>query len=177
MSRLTPPVGPHDHVQGPPNAPLTLVEYGDYECGYCGEAYLVVKEVQLALGDNLRFVFRNFPLGEAHPHAEHAAELAEAAAGAGQFWPMHDLLYERQSALDDESLVAYGVALELPEEALRSALGGFYAKRVREDFISGVRSGVNGTPTFFINGRRHDGTWNLDGLMDALREAADQDDR
>src|SRR6185312_9085756 len=105
---------------------------------------------------------RNFPLGEAHPHAEHAAELAEAAADAGQFWPMHDLLYEHQNALDDESLVAYGRALGLPEETLRDALGGRYAERVREDFMSGVRSGVNGTPTFFINGRRHDGGWDLD---------------
>jgi len=177
MSRLAPPVGPRDHVQGPPNAPLTLVEYGDYECGYCGEAYLIVKEVQRALGDNLRFVFRNFPLGEAHPHAEHAAELAEAAADAGQFWPMHDLLYEHQDALGDESLVAYGRALGLPEETLRDASGGRYAGRVREDFMSGVRSGVNGTPTFFINGRRHDGSWELDSLMDALLEAADQDVR
>ena len=176
MSRLAPPVGPRDHVQGPPNAPLTLVEYGDYECGYCGEAYLIVKEVQRALGDNLRFVFRNFPLGEAHPHAEHAAELAEAAADAGQFWPMHDLLYEHQNALGDENLVAYGRALALPDETLRDALGGRYAGRVREDFMSGVRSGVNGTPTF-INGRRHDGSWELDSLMDALLEAADQDVR
>src|SRR5262249_40759922 len=106
-ARLTQPVSERDHIQGPDSAPVTLVEYGDYECPYCGQAYPIVKEVQQRLGDRLRFVFRNFPLTNAHPHAEHAAEAAEAAGAQGQFWEMHDSLYEHQSALDDAHLEEY----------------------------------------------------------------------
>src|SRR5579871_4401521 len=100
-ARLTLPVGPRDHAQGPADARVTLVEYGDYECPHCGRAYPIVKEVQRRLGAALRFVFRNFPLIQSHPHAEHAAEAAEGAAALGQFWPMHDTLFEHQRALDD----------------------------------------------------------------------------
>ena len=101
-AKLKPPVGANDHAQGAANAPVTVVEYGDYECPYCGEAYPVTKALQKRLGDKLRFVFRNFPLAEMHPHAEHAAEAAEAAGAQGKFWEMHDLLYEHQDALEDE---------------------------------------------------------------------------
>jgi protein-disulfide isomerase len=104
-ARLTVPVSQRDHQQGPATAPVTLVEYGDYECPYCGEAYPIVKEIKLRLGDRLRFVFRNFPLTQSHPHAEHAAEAAEAAAAQGKFWEMHDSLFEHQQALDDTHLV------------------------------------------------------------------------
>jgi protein-disulfide isomerase len=147
--RLSPPVGDGDHAQGPADAPVTLVEYGDFECPYCGRAYPIVKAVQAHFGPRLRFVFRNFPLTESHPHAAMAAASAEAAGDHGKFWEMHDLLFEHQDHLNE---------IRSPDEA----------HRVREDFMSGVRSGVNGTPTFFINGVRHDGSWDFQGLVDAV---------
>src|SRR5207248_6721671 len=119
-ARLTLPVSQRDHQQGPETAPVTLVEYGDYECPYCGEAYPIVKEIQRRLGDRLRFVFRNFPLTQSHPHAEHAAEAAEAAAAHGTFWAMHDALFEHQRALDDDGLLRLAEELEL--DARRFAL-------------------------------------------------------
>jgi protein-disulfide isomerase len=169
---LKPPVGPKDHMQGPPDAPVTLVEYGDYECPYCGEAYPVVKALQERLGDQICFVFRNFPLAQAHPHAEEAAEAAEAAGAQGKFWEMHDLLYENQDALEPEDLVQYARALklDLPRFVLEMR-EDVYAERVREEFHSGVRSGVNGTPTFFINGVRHNGPFDLASLLAAIEEA------
>ncbi|MGA7870252.1 MAG: thioredoxin domain-containing protein [Candidatus Binatus sp.] len=172
-AKLKPPVGANDHVQGPAKAPVTLVEYGDYECPYCGEAYPIVKALQERLGDQLRFVFRNFPLGEAHPHAEHAAEAAEGAGAQGKFWEMHDLLYENQDALEDEDLARYARALHLDvPRFVKEMTGHAQAERVREDFSSGVRSGVNGTPTFFVNGVRHDGPFDLRSLLAAIEEAA-----
>jgi len=170
-SMLTLPLSSRDHMQGSPLAPVILVEYGDYECPLCGQAYLVVKEVQRLLGKQLCFVFRNFPLSAAHPHAEHAAEAAEAAGAQNAFWPMHDTLFENQDALEDENLAEY--AAELGLDTMRFNLemaSGRYAARVREDFLSGVRSGVNGTPTFFINGIRHDGAWDVGSLIAAIRE-------
>ena len=173
MSRLTPAVSETDHCQGPEDAPVTLVEYGDYECPYCGQAYPIVHQVQKALGIRLRFVFRNFPLAEMHPHAERAAEAAEAAAAQGKFWEMHDLLYEHQKALDDAHLAEYAKRLGLDVDRVERELeAGTHTKRVRSDFHSGVRSGVNGTPTFFVNGRRLDGPWDFDGLMDAIGRAS-----
>jgi protein-disulfide isomerase len=158
--QLTPPVGRNDHAQGPHDAPVTLVEYGDYECPYCGAAYPIVKRIQERLGDHLRFVFRNFPLAELHPHATAAAELAEASALQGKFWEMHDALFERQRALGPADLRRYAKELDLDLSTLEAALqNGASSERVRADFMSGVRSGVNGTPTFFINGRRFDGDW------------------
>jgi protein-disulfide isomerase len=172
-SHLTPPIGAGDHAEGSPDAPLSLVEYGDYECPYCGMAHPIVKALQRRLGDELRFVFRHFPLTQAHPHAEHAAEMAEGAADRGKFWPMHDLLYENQGALEDEDLVGYSASLGIDAKWAASALlSQAFAERVREDFLSGVRSGVNGTPTFFINGVRHDGPWDEPSLLEALRSAA-----
>jgi protein-disulfide isomerase len=171
-AKLKPPVGANDHVQGSAKAPVTLVEYGDYECPYCGEAYSVVKALQERLGDQMRFVFRNFPLAQAHPHAEHAAEAAEAAAAQGKFWEMHDMLYENQDALEDEDLVRYARALHLDvPRFVKEMKAGTYTERVREDFRSGVRSGVNGTPSFFINGARHDGAYDLASLLAAIEEA------
>jgi protein-disulfide isomerase len=161
MSPLTIPVAARDHSQGPPDAPVTLVEYGDYECPYCGMAYPVVKQLQKAMGRELRFVFRNFPIRESHPHAEHAAEAAEAAGAQGKFWEMHDTLYEHQRALDDASLVRHAERLGLDVARFTADLRQHaFAARVREDFLSGVRSGVNGTPTFFVNGERYEGAWN-----------------
>ncbi len=173
MSGLMLPVNrKRDHMQGNPDAPLTLVEYGDYECPFCGAAYPVVKQVQQRLGDQLCFVFRNFPLTQLHPHAQHAAEAAESAGGQGKFWEMHDMLFEHQRALDDPHLVQYATAIGLDVARFKMDIAAHtYADRVREDFISGVRSGVNGTPTFFINGRRHDGSSDLKGLLAALELA------
>jgi protein-disulfide isomerase len=171
MSRLTIPVGRGDHVAGPPDAPLTLVEYGDYECPHCGHAHPVVQAVQQRFGDRLRFVYRNFPLTEVHPHAEHAAEAAEAAGEAGRFWEMHDLLFDRQDALGDRQLAGYADELGLDgREVLAAIEAGTYTDRIRQDFLGGVRSGVNGTPTFFINGTRYDGSWEYDSLVQALEE-------
>jgi protein-disulfide isomerase len=177
--RLTPPVSERDHMAGPGDAPVTLVEYGDYECPYCGMAYPIVKAVQRKLGSQLRFVFRNFPLAEIHPHARHAAQAAEAAAAQGKFWEMHDMLFEHQHALDDEDLIAYARSLGLDAERVARELeAGTYAKRVRDDFRNGVRSGVNGTPTFFVNGERYEGSWaDEDAFIRALRDAARQASR
>lgn len=169
-ARLTPPVSPRDHFQGSPRSLVTLVEYGDFECPHCGAAHPVVKQIQEAMGAKLRFVYRHFPLTRIHPHAQHAAEMSEAAAQHGKFWPMHDLLFERQDALDDRDLVAYAAALGIdPQWATAALADGRFQRRVRDDFASGVRSGVNGTPTFFINGERYDGSWET--LLDTLMEA------
>ncbi len=170
--QLTIPVGEHDHTEGPASAPVTLVEYGDYECPYCGAAYPIVKEIQQRLGARLRFVFRNFPITTAHPHAEHAAEAAEAAGAQGKFWEMHDYLYEHQHALPDRKLEEYAAAVGLDVERFdRDMEGQAYRERVRSDFMSGVRSGVNGTPSFFINGRRHNGSYDLETLLAAIEAA------
>lgn len=172
-STLTPPVGPKDHAAGPADAPVTLVEYGDFECPYCGQAYPIVKALQQRLGSRLRVVFRNFPLSESHPHAQHAAEAAEAAGAQGRFWEMHDALYEHQDALGDRALVGY--ATEIGIDAARVAReleSGEWEDKVRSDFRGGVRSGVNGTPTFFINGERYDGSWlDVAAFARALTEA------
>ncbi len=162
-----------DHIHGPADAAVTLVEYGDYECPYCGAAYPIVKEVQAQLGERLRFVFRNFPIVTSHPHAEQAAEAAEAAGAQGEFWQMHDLLYERQSRLGDPDLRSYAEELGLDVGRFDAELAGHvHAPRVREDFMSGVRSGVNGTPTFYIDGVRHDDSYDVDTLLAALERAA-----
>jgi protein-disulfide isomerase len=162
-----------DHIRGPRIAPVTLVEYGDYECQYCGQAYYVVKELEQRAGNLTRFVFRNFALTTIHPHAERAAEAAEAAGAQGKFWEMHDLLYENQQALEDEDLMKYAAWADLDiNRFVRDMREGRYLNRIREDFLSGTRSGVNGTPTFFINGFRHDGSWDLVSLMTAIEEAA-----
>jgi protein-disulfide isomerase len=162
-----------DHVQGPANASVTLVEYGDYECPYCGAAYPIVKEVQSRMGDGLRLVFRNFPITTSHPHAEQAAETAESAAAQGRFWEMHDLLYENQRRLRDADLRGYAENLGLDVERFdRELAEHIHAARVREDFMSGVRSGVNGTPTFYINGVRHDDSYDLETMLAALGQAA-----
>jgi protein-disulfide isomerase len=169
-------VSAQDHVAGPDEAPVTLVEYGDYECPYCGMAYPIVKAVERELGSQLRFVFRNFPLAEIHPHARHAAQAAEAAGAQGKFWEMHDMLFEHQDALEDADLVRYAEQLGFDADRVARELeAGTYAKRVRDDFRSGVRSGVNGTPTFFVNGLRYEGSWaNEEAFIRALRDAARQ---
>jgi protein-disulfide isomerase len=174
---LTLPVSEdRDHIQGSADAAVTLVEYGDYECPYCGAAYPIVKELQSRLGDGLRFVFRNFPITTSHPHAEQAAESAEAAAAQGRFWEMHDVLYENQARLRDPDLRGYAEQLALDLDRFDQELAEHvHAARVREDFMSGVRSGVNGTPTFYINGARHDDSYDLATMLAALERAATAD--
>jgi protein-disulfide isomerase len=171
------PVGPDDHPLGPADAPVTLVEYGDYECPHCGRAYGVLQTVLAELGREVRFVFRNFPLAEAHPHAQAAAEAAESVAAHGgpdAFWDMHDLLYENQDALQEDDLLTYAESAGVDPGLVAEDLSkGAMTARVRSDFTSGVRSGVNGTPTFFVNGRRFEGDWaNPVAFAAALRSAA-----
>ena len=172
MTLLTSPVGSRDHVRGSAQARVTLLEYGDFECPFCGRWYPELKQALRQLGPDVRFVFRHFPLTAEHPHAQHAAEAAEAAAAQGKFWEMHDLLYQRQAALADEHLVAYARELGLDAERVgRELAAHVHAARVREDALSGTRSGVTGTPMFFINGRRHEEPGDAKTLVAALRRA------
>jgi len=166
---LTLPDLERDHIQGSADAPIKVLEYGDYECPFCAETHALVKEIQRRLGDDLLFAFRNFPLANIHPHAEHAAEAAEAAGDQGNFWGMHDLLFENQVALGDEDLAAYATELGLDaKRLLREVTSSVYAARIREDFKAGIRGGVNGTPTLFINGERYDGARDLRQMLSAL---------
>lgn len=174
-SKLTPPLGQRDHMIGPSQASLILVEYGDYECPHCGAAYPLVKEIREGLGDRLQFAYRHFPLTEIHPHAELAAETAEAAGAQGKFWQMHDLLFENQQLLNERNVFRFAETLGLDMQRFKLDLQEHaYQARVREDFMSGVRSGVNGTPTFFINGLRYDEPWQ--NLLIELTERANVTD-
>ena len=172
-SRLILPVSTdRDHVRGPVKAPITLLEYGDYECPFCGAAHPIVNEVRRRAGDRLRFVYRHFPLTNVHPHAQAAAESAEAAGAQGRFWQMHDLLFEAQDALGPEDLVARAevLGLDVPR-FVRELEESVHRSRVREDFMSGVRSGVNGTPSFFVNEVRHEGAADVQSLLWSIEHA------
>jgi protein-disulfide isomerase len=172
MATLKIPITPEDHTQGPENAEVTLVEYGDYECPHCGRAYPIVKQVQKHFRKRVRLVFRNFPLAEMHPHAEAAAEVAEFAGAQGKFWEMHDLLFENQTRLGDALFAELARKLKLSTSAMEQALEqNTFEARVRADFSGGVRSGVNGTPTFFINGHRHDDSFDFETLVSAIDDA------
>lgn len=169
MATLKVPVTTDDHAQGSENAPITLVEYGDYQCPDCGRAYPIVKLVQKHFGKRLRFVFRNFPLNEIHANAESAAETAEFAAAHQRFWEMHDGIFENQETLGIPLLLALAKTLGLSAPQLLSALETKEcAPRVRQDFLGGAKSGVNGTPTFFINGHRHDEPHDYENLVEAI---------
>jgi protein-disulfide isomerase len=169
MANLHTPVTKSDYIQGPEDALVTLVEYGDYECIHCGHAYLIVKEIQKEMGDSLRFVFRNFPLNETHAHAQHAAEAAEIAGTFGLFWEMHDMLFDHQDTLQDDHLREYAHHIGIErEEFVEHLIAHSCAEQVTEDFESGIRSGVNGTPTFFINGIRYDGSLDTEDLREAI---------
>jgi protein-disulfide isomerase len=169
-----------DHAVGPANAPVTLVEYGDYQCPHCFRAHPIVTAVRKKLGATLRFVFRNFPLAEVHPNALHAAEAAEsvgAHAGTDAFWAMHDAIYKHQQdsddALDDAHLVRYARSAGADPKTVQQDLdSSTFEERVRADFMGGLRSGVNGTPTFFINGMRFDGDWARVEILTAALETA-----
>lgn len=166
---LTVPVSKDDHIQGNINAPIVLVEYGDFECVHCGRAYLIIKKIQKHLGKNLAFVYRSFPLTEIHPHAEHAAEAAEIADAANKFWEYHDVLFKHQDALNDSSLSSYAYDLGIDsDDFLHGLEGEEYKDKVQQVFMAGVESGVNGTPTFFVNGSRYDGDWEYEPFMEYL---------
>ena len=174
MTKLTLPVDPaRDHTQGFADAPVTLVEYGDYECPHCGRAHPIVKAVQAEMGDKLRFVFRNFPLAEMHPHANHAAQASESAGEQGVFWEMHHALFANQRNLSDAGIKTLAEQAGAdPEKTISDVLMNKYEPKVKEDFLSGVKSGVNGTPSFFINGVRFDESWDKETLLAALEDAA-----
>jgi protein-disulfide isomerase len=173
MSRLTPPVSERDHVLGPADARVTLVEYGDYECPHCGAIHPVIQDARKAFGGNLRFVFRHFPLRSSHPHALAAAKAAEAAAEQGRFWEMHDRLYQRQTQLADEDLRRHARKLGLDLVRFeRELIARNHEVRIREDLASAAESGAGGTPSLFINGELHRGSLNRDDVFAALARAA-----
>ena len=172
MSRLMVPVYSLDHVLGDPGAPVTLLEYADFECPHCRRAHLVIQEVLPRVGREVRFVFRHFPLAEVHVHALSAAEAAEAAGAQGKFWPMHHVLFEHQDALETKDLLGYAEVLRLDRARFIRELGDHaHLDKVKGDFRGGVRSGVNGTPTFFIDGVRYDESRDSDTLTIALQAA------
>ena len=172
MSQLTVPVSARDHVRGSIDAPVIMVEYADFECPYCAQAYPVVKALEDDLGGLLAVAFRHFPLATVHPHAQLAAEAAEAAGAQQRFWDMHDTLFEHQSRLDPQALVGYASMLHLDQTRFTQDLAEQrHAAKVREDFMGGVRSGVSGTPTFFINGLMHTG-FDPSSLLAAIPPAA-----
>jgi protein-disulfide isomerase len=170
MPTLSPHVTAKDHTEGPATAPVTLVEFGDYQCPSCGDAFPIVKKLQKHFGDKLRLVFRHFPL-EMHPYAEHAAETAEFAAAHGKFWQMHDLLYQHQSNLSDANLLKLAKQLDLSTDDLAKALeASTYAAPVQADIASGDKSGVTGTPTFYINGQLCEEDYDYETLVAAIEE-------
>jgi protein-disulfide isomerase len=170
VTQLKPAVNSKDHIQGKNTAPLELVEYGDYQCPHCGHAYPIIKNVQRNLGPDLKFVFRNFPLSEMHPDAFSAAVAAEAAGLQQKFWDMHDIIFENQQELDLESLFLYAKTIGLDLERFKNDIQKKkLTTKVEQDFESGVRSGVNGTPSFFINGKKYNGDWEEDVFIQYLK--------
>jgi len=170
-SHLLLPIQPDDHVEGPPHAHYTLVEYGDYECPACGSLFQTIRQLHTKFGADVRLVFRHYPLSGIHPHAEMAAEAAEAAAAQGRFWEMHDLLFEHQDALRTRDIYKYCEHLALDSQLFRTELKEHkYEDKVREDFRRGVANGVYGTPGLFMNGIRYNGALDLDSILIKLKE-------
>ena len=167
---LKPPVSNKDNIYGSDDAVIELVEYGDYQCPYCGQAYPIVKTIQERFGGDLKFVFRNFPLSKIHPQAKMAAVAAEAAGKQGKFWEMHDIIFENQTRLHLSALIEYAKLIGLDVEQFKNDLADdTLAEKVESDFESGMRSGVNATPTFFINGEKYTGNWKEDILEAYIR--------
>jgi protein-disulfide isomerase len=167
---LKPPVSDKDHIQGNRYAEIELVEYGDFQCPYCGQAYPIVKIIQQKLGNHLKFIFRNFPLSEIHPQARLAAVASEAAAKQNKFWEMHHIMFENQHRLYPSDLIEYANELGLDGDQFQDdATNDDLIEKVEADFESGVRSGVNGTPTFFINGEKYNDSWDEDTLESYLK--------
>ena len=175
MADLTEPVTADDWALGPPDAPVTLVEYADFQCPYCRQMAPMLRRLQERYGDRLLLVYRHLPLSAGHPHAMNAAMAAEYAGAHGKFWEMHDLLFAHQEALDIDHLAEYARQLGLDGEEMKQAVEtGRFRAAVRHDLVSGVRSGANGTPTIFINGDRYDGPRVEHNLADAIERAAGQ---
>lgn len=175
MTTLTPAVNSNDNISGSLNAFVELVEYGDYECRYCRLAYPIVKDIQVRLGRGLRFVFRNFPLSHIHPNATMAAVVTEAAARQGKFWEMHDIIFETQKTLEIATLMELTKTIGLDIEQLQYDMKqNVLINKVENDFESGVRSGVNGTPSFFVNGKKFNGNWIANQLLDYLERTVDR---
>jgi Na+:H+ antiporter, NhaA family len=171
MSTLTEPIGPNDHAIGRANARVQLVEYGDYGCPFCARAHYETTEVLRRAGDDLRYAFRHFPLVQIHPHSHLAAQAAEAAGAQGRFWPMHSLCFMNQAALEPDTLMVHAATLGLDVHRFaRELRAGTHRPKVQTDFRTGVCSGVRGTPTFFLNGIRHDGRSNAESLTAAIRD-------
>jgi len=167
-----PPVTDRDHLRGAARAVVTLVEYGDYQCPFCGQAFPVLRDIEARFQRDLAFVFRNFPLTEVHPFALGAALAAEAASVQGRFWAMHDQLFEHQDALEPDMLIAYATELGLDLDRFTTDLAGQrYLSRIRDDFVGGVHGGVNGTPTLFIDGERYDGRVDRASITTAIERA------
>lgn len=166
-------VDDRDWVRGPADAPVTLLEYGDFECPFCGRAYWELKKLERMVGDQVRFVFRHFPLSQIHPHAMLAAEAAEAAGAQGKFWEMHETLFQNQHNLEAQALIGYASQLGLDVPRFNRDLQQHrHLPKVRRDFLEGVRSGVNGTPTFFINGVRWNGPYTAEALLAGIQGQA-----
>ena len=174
---LNPPVSKRDHTIGPWNAEVVIVEYGDFECPYCAAAEPVFRALRETLPNSVLFAYRHFPLGEAHPHALHAAEASEAAGAQGKFWEMHDMLYENQEKLKPQDLAGYAMALKLDERFVKDVNAGTFTARIKHDFQTGLMSGVNGTPSLFINGERYDGERDVASLLEVLRGVAEDSGR
>ena len=172
---LSVPVGSDDHSRGPLDTKLTVVEYGDYQCPYCGQAYPIVEKLMTTFAESMRLVFRNLPLADVHPHAEAAAEVAEAVGLQGKFWEIHDTLFEHQRDLSAAALQRYitDVGADV-QRATKDIAGGGPRARVEEDFESAIRSGANGTPTFFVNGERYDGSWQYQPFSEFLSQVLDR---
>lgn len=170
---LAKPVDDNDHVLGLADAPVTLVEYGDFQCPHCRAAHFYLKNVLATMDNDMRFVFRHMPLTQIHPMAQLAAEAAEAAGAQGEFWPMHDSIYENQDLLSPALLTRLGQRLGLGMQRFTDDVGTHrFLPKVKEDFMSAVRSGAAGTPSFFINGEPYEGSFDDESLIDALRFAA-----
>ena len=173
VKKLTMPVNSSsDHIRGSVNnnAPITLVEYGDYECPYTAMAYPIVKEIIRQFGDKIYFVFRNFPLSDIHPHAQYASEAAEAAAAQDKFWQMHDYLFEHQKALDDNHLLQYAQKIGLDIHKFKGDVSRHaYAPLIEESLKGGIDSGVEGTPTFFVNGLRYEDSWDFKTFSETFK--------
>jgi len=169
--QLSPPVTATDHLLGPEHAPVTVVEFGDFECPNCRQAAPAVKLLLERFASKLRFVFRHYPLESVHPHALAAAEAAEAAGAQGRFWPMHDLLFEHQLHLNARQIAVHAATLQLDTGRFTAELDDhIYLQRVREHQASAEASGARGTPTFYVNGRIQDVSFGLQGLFDAVEQ-------
>jgi protein-disulfide isomerase len=171
MVRLNSPVNPSDHILGKSSSKVVLLEYGDFQCPYCSQADEVVTALLKKFPDDFAYIFRNFPLKELHPDALLAARAAEAAAVQGQYWPMHHMLFERQDTLEFEDLIEFAAELGLDvQQFIHDTEEGTCFEKIEDDIRSGTKSGVESTPTFFLNGVRYDGEWDIENLSNEIEK-------